>query len=369
VRILWLTKGLGRGGVERLLVGSIPYVDRSRFDVQIAYLLPWKDAFVPELEAQGVRTHCLGSGHAFGPTWVLRLRHLVRAERFDIIHTHTPYPAVGARLAFSRGAPVIVHTEHNTWSRYHWATRWVNRLTYGRNAAVIAVSGAVAESIQRPQSHATRPQVEVIVQGTDLAAVRTGDGDRTTARRALGFDTEALVVGSVGNLTPKKDHQTLLMATAVLVAELPQLRLVIIGTGPEESRLRRLASSLDLESRVSFLGSRSDVLDLLPALDVFTLSSRYEGLPIALLEAMATGIACVATSVGGVPEVITDGAEGLLVPPQDPEALAAALRKLLEDPGLRSAMGLRAAGRASTFDLAPAVQRMQEIYEDVVVAP
>ena len=146
----------------------------------------------------------------------------------------------------------------------------------------------------------------------------------------------------------------------------PRARFFLIGDGPLRGALEGQAAELGIADRVVFAGSRDDVFDLLPALDVFALSSRFEGLPIALLEAMATGIAPVTSSVGGIPEVITDGEDGLLVPPGDPAALASALDKVLNDPALRADLGRRAATRAAAFDLVGAVRRTEDVYRRVL---
>lgn len=368
-RVLWLSKGLGRGGAERLLVDSSRLVDPTRFAVDVAYLLPWKDALVGDLEREGVPTHCLRSSHPLDPTWVHRLRKLHRERRYDLIHTHMPYVALGARLALGPDAPPVVHTEHNVWERYRLPTRWANRMTYHRNAAVIAVSHAVADSIQASPmaSAATSPSVEVLQHGASLDNVRHGSGARREARARLGVARRDLVVGTVGNFTLKKDHRTLLDAIARLAGEFEQIRLVLVGTGPLEEEVRRRVDELGLTSRVLFTGMRDDVYDLLSGFDVFALSSRHEGLPIALLEGMATGLPCVVTRVGGVPEVVRDGIEGFLVEPGSPELFSVALRKLLSDGELRTTMGQAAMIRAGAFDLSEAVVRTQEIY-DLVLA-
>jgi glycosyltransferase involved in cell wall biosynthesis len=145
--------------------------------------------------------------------------------------------------------------------------------------------------------------------------------------------------------------------------------LVLVGLGPLEAELKALAAGLGVADRVLFPGSRDDVYRLLPALDVFALSSRFEGLPIALLEAMATGVAPVATTVGGIPEVITDGQNGLLVDPGDPSALAAALGRVLGDDELRAHLGAAAAVRAGDFDLVNAVRRAEDVYRAAVAHP
>jgi glycosyltransferase involved in cell wall biosynthesis len=367
-RVLWLTKGLGRGGAERLLVSAAERVDRSRFEIEVAYLLPWKDALVPDLERLSVPVHCLGASRAFDVRWISRLRRLVRHREIDLLHTHMPYAALGARTISSPRVPII-HTEHNTWETYRAATRWANRLTYSRNAAVIAVSHAVALSIRPAPSVHAWPPVHVIHHGAELSsACASTPESRSRARIALGLPPDALVVGSVGNFTSKKDYRTLLEATARAVWRHREVRLVLVGSGPLERSLIETAGSLGLADRAVFTGSREDVAELYPAFDVFALSSRNEGLPISLLEAMAAGVPCVATSVGGVPEVIDNGNEGLLVPPGDADALADALSTLLRDPDLREAAGARAAGTALRFDITEAVHRMEDVYQEALQA-
>jgi glycosyltransferase involved in cell wall biosynthesis len=369
-RVLWLTKGLGRGGAERLLVSGAKRIDRSQFEIEVAYLLPWKDALVPELERFGVRTHCLGGSRAFDARWVSRLHRFMRQGRFDLVHTHMPYVALGART-IPRDRAVIVHTEHNAWERYRFSMRWANGLTYSRNAAVIAVSHAVAASIRPLRGVRTWPPVQVIHHGAELSdfSPRT-PASRARARATLGLPEAALVIGSVGNITPKKDHKTLLEATARVARSHRGVHLALVGTGPLEHTLHDHTRILGLEDRVVFAGSRPDVPELLPAFDVFALSSRVEGLPISLLEAMATGLPSVATSVGGVPEVVTDGDEGLLVPAGEPSALADALDSLLSNAQRRKAAGARAAETARRFDIARAVRDIEKVYRDALaIAP
>jgi glycosyltransferase involved in cell wall biosynthesis len=350
-----LTKGLGRGGTERLLAGSVRHIDPTQFRVEVAYLLPWKDAFVEEIEAAGITVHCLDAPRPTSLGWIPRLRRLVEERHIDLVHTHAPLPAVAARLALRRST-TVVHTEHNLWDRYRWPTRWANAATYRRNARVMTVSEGVAGSIR------SSVPVDVVIHGIDAAAMHHGDAARAEARRRLDLPLDAPVLGTVGNFTAKKDHAGLLAAFATVVAERPTARLVLMGTGPLEDALRTRVRDLGLDDAVQFTGSRDDVFELLPAFDVFVLSSRFEGLPIALLEAMASGVAPVATRVGGIPEVITDGVDGLLVEPGDAGALATSCTKLLADDGTRRSIAGAARTRAADFDLSGAVTTIEAVY-------
>jgi glycosyltransferase involved in cell wall biosynthesis len=367
VRVLWLTKGLGRGGVERLIASSIRHFDRERFDVEVAYLLPWKDAFVEEITDAGVPVHCVGRRGWARLLWPLRLRRIAVRRRYDIVHTHMPLSAAIARLVLGRG-PRFVHTEHNVWQRHRRASRWANSLTFGRNAAVVAVSASVARSIAPLRIVARRPPVEVLLHGINLNEIRPPTVGRGAARDALGMAPGDLVIGTVGNLTRKKNQQMLLHAVAILAERVPNVRLVVVGTGPLEDHLQRLAERLGIGDRTLFTGSRRDVLELLPGFDVFCLSSQFEGLSIALVEAMATGVPCVATAVGGMPEVIDAGVSGLLVRAGATSDLADALERVLCDEALRAQLGEAGRARAASFDIGRAALRLQVLYEEMMAA-
>jgi glycosyltransferase involved in cell wall biosynthesis len=261
---------------------------------------------------------------------------------------------------------LIIHTEPNVWSGYRRMTAWANALTYRRNAAVIAVSDAVAASIRPPLPGWPMPPVDVVVHGIDQSEVQRGPAEREEGRRRLGYGGDELVVGVVASLTPKKDHRTLLSAFALVAAELPGARLVVVGGGRLDQDLRRFANEVGISGVVQFMGARTDVLQLLPGLDAIALSSHHEGLPIALVEALATGIPCVATAVGGVPEVVEHGQQGFLVEPGDVRGLAQSLLKLLSDDDLRREMATAAAQRGSELDLPSAIERTQSIYERVL---
>lgn len=236
--------------------------------------------------------------------------------------------------------------------------RWIN----GRTDAFVAPSAAVKTSILR-QGGARESDIRLIYNGLDTRRF-AAPADRAAARADLGVPPDALLVGMVGNLRPVKGHPVLLHALARLAAAMPRARLVLLGEGAEEGRLRALAATLGITERVAFAGAGHDIPRALSAMDVFALSSHSEGMSNAVIEAMAAGLPVVATSVGGNPECVAEGETGFLVPPGDDAALADRIGRLLARPEQALAMG--AAGRArcrALFDVDVMVRRTVELYD------
>ena len=363
-RVLWLIKGLARGGAERLVSVMAPRIDRTRFEVEVAYLVPDADAFVPDVEAAGIRMHCLQARRNVEPRWPASLQRLLRQGRYDIVHSHSPLAGSVARLVAPRGTRHF-YTEHNMWGVYRWPTFAANAVTYARNERVFAVSGGVAGSVARPwwARIGRMPPVEVLLHGVDVHNAPRGAEARAEARARLGISPDIPVIGNVANFSPKKDQATLLRAFATVRERIPEALLLLIGMGPLEGQLRQTVRDLGATDAVRFLGSRDDVTELLPALDVFVLSSSHEGLPISLLEAMAAGVACVCTAVGGIPEALRDGVDGRLVPPARSDVLAEALREVMLDAAQRQRLGSNSRSRVrGEFDLSRAVARLEQQY-------
>jgi glycosyltransferase involved in cell wall biosynthesis len=185
-------------------------------------------------------------------------------------------------------------------------------------------------------------------------------------RRSLGLPDDAPVVGTIGRLSEQKGHRYLLEAAPALLASRPTTRLVIVGDGDRMEALRAQAATLGVTSRVTFAGHRADVPAVLGALDVFCISSTYEGTPLALFEAMAAGKAIVSTAVDGCREVLEDAVTGLLVPPRDPAALSAALGRVLDDEGMRRRLGENARAASTRYDIRACVAAMESLYDEVL---
>jgi glycosyltransferase involved in cell wall biosynthesis len=365
IRALWLIKGLGPGGAERILALSARHRSPS-LDVKVAYLLAHKQALVPEFRAMGVELTCFRAGNGADWRWVPELRRLLAHDEVDLVHVHSPVVAVATRLALlslpAARRPKLVTTEHNVWSSHARATRFADRVTAGVDDLHIAVSRAVRDSMPKRLHDRT-----VVVQhGIDVEAVQRERAARVEMRRALDVADDELVVGTVANLRATKGYPDL-MAAAVAVAErVPAARFVAVGQGPQEESLRHLHGRSGLGDRFRFLGWRDDATRVMSAFDVFCLASHHEGLPIALMEALALGLPVVATDVGGVAELVGDGHEARLVPPRRPELLTAALIEVLEDEDRRERMAAAARARGGALDAQAAARDVEALYHDVL---
>jgi glycosyltransferase involved in cell wall biosynthesis len=362
VRVLHLIKGLGPGGAERLVTWLCD-ARATGTECEVAYLLPAKSHLVEGLEAAGVPVHLIGSPAGLrDPRWVARLVRLVRSRRPDVVHVHSPAVAAVARVALRAlpGRPVLVSTEHNVWTSFTRFTRAANAATIALGDAHLAVSREVRASM----SPAAQQRTTVVLHGIPLRSVAAARAGRSSARAELGMGDDILVM-TVANFREKKDYPTLLEAAR----QCPEhLRFVAIGQGPLEAAMHARRDELGLGERFRFLGYHPEPLRLLAAADLFVLASRYEGLPIALLEAMAVGVPPVATAVGGIPEVVTDGVDGRLVPPGRPAELARALQELAASPEARTALGRAAAQRAGDFDVARTQRTLEELYASLLAA-
>jgi glycosyltransferase involved in cell wall biosynthesis len=342
-----------------LLVSTAAAADRSAVDYEVAYLLPWKQQLVPELEALGVPTHGLAGRRGLADLrWLPRLRALARD--FDIVHVHSPAVAALARvwLRAGRHAPILVSTEHNVWSSHGRLTRIANAAT----APLDRVRWAVSDEVVRSMWPRWRAQAEVLVQGVPVSQLDARRIERPAARIAQGWSPDDVVVAIVANLRANKDYPTLFEAASIAMRAEPRLRFVSIGQGPLETELRAALATRGLDDRFVMLGYHADPCSVIVGADVFTLTSRHEGLPISLLEGMALGLAPVVTDVGGVSEVVTDGVDGLLVPPARPDLLAAAYERMAVDVSLRTRLGTAAHARASDYDIGRTARAVEARY-------
>jgi len=277
----------------------------------------------------------------------------MKKQRFDLVHCNSTKAAIIGRIAARIACvPAVFYTVHGCVLNepmprpvflLYWIFEWFTGLM---TTQFIAVSQRDRATLMRYHVAPGR-KIAVIPNGIDPGPPPLPDRQRrrTDARNALGLPLDAIVIGTIANFYPTKALDVLVHATALVTDELPDLRLVIIGDGPERPTVERLIGELALYERIVLPGQRSDGRQFLPAFDQFVLASRKEGMPLALLEAMAAGLPVIVTNVGGMPEVVDYGHAGLIIPPEDPEELAAAILDLIARPELAEELGRKARDR------------------------
>jgi glycosyltransferase involved in cell wall biosynthesis len=334
------------GGGERYLELLFDHLDRARFRGLL--ICPEPGPFVERMEKRGVETHLVHLAPLFNPLALWRLTRLLVRERVTILQTHGAranfYGRIAGRLA---GVPVIISTVHNSLKDYEVRAlrrglyAFLLRLTLPIVHRIICVSDANRRDVIE-ECPAAAAKLRTVYNGVDPSAFPS-QPDRQRVREELGI-TSGPVLVVIARLTEQKGHRYLLQTIPSLLKTWPQLCCVFVGEGELHDALHRMAIGLGVEQACRFVGVRDDIADVLAAADVVVLPSLSEGFPFVLLEALAMGCPVVASRVNGVPELIEDHTTGLLVPPRDPQALAAAIREILSDPTAASKMG--AVGRA-----------------------
>ncbi len=340
IRVLHLLVSLPVGGAEELVASIVSGLNPARFDIQAATIGP-PGVIGEELARAGYQVHSLDLNIKEDPDVkiVWRVRRFLQDLRPDILHTHLYHPNYYGRLAaLGLGLRGVVASVHNIYTRTKFHRRLWNFLLRWATDCVVAVSPEVWQDIRRYDA-VTSSRIHLLPNGVSLAALEVPES-REQAKNRLGVS--GFCLGAVGRLEGQKGHAYLLQALPAVLDEVPETTVLLAGDGRLRPELEKQARDLGLADRVKFLGTRRDMPLIYRALDVFVLPSRWEGLPLALLEAMAAGLPVVASAVGGVKGVIRDGVNGRLVPPGDPQALAAAVLELARRPRLRTEMGAAA---------------------------
>jgi glycosyltransferase involved in cell wall biosynthesis len=376
-------------GGERCLLGMLSQLDQGEYEPIV--ILPYAGPLGAQLEDIGVqveiikslrswRTRRKGVGSClyypaiipFILTTTWRLSRLILRYQVDLVHTNTTAVIDGALAARLTGIPHVWHIremlsggEHSSFCHGHRVVTAVISMFSDR---IIAVSQGVKQSLSLADC---LEKVDVIYDGLEYPKVDP-EVVQKSARQSLGVPDHVPLVGEVARLTVIKGYDIFIRAASIVKSKVPKVSFVGIGAGATSDEhyvqvLHQLVGKYGLRNEFHFVGYQVDAMQLMYGLDLFVLPSRSEAFGIAVLESMAAGKAVVATNIGGIPEIVEDGVTGLLVPPEDPEALAAAIIELLDDPERRQRMGAAGKERAlGHFTLDRYVKEIEELYAQVL---
>lgn len=361
--ILHLIETSGPGGAEKMLISMVEGLDKGKYKSIVCLL---KEGWLyTQLQKSGTETIVIPQVRTADFRWIRRVAHFIRTREVDLMHAHEfVMNTYSSLISFLTGVPCIA-TVHG---KNYYPEKW-RRIAAYRFVSKTSKMVAVSEDIKRfliDRVHIKGERITTVWNGIELSSYRPDDKIRGKMRSALGIDEQQPVIGCVGNLYPVKAHTYLLQALAVVRESFPNIRLLLIGRGKLLSTLKIESVDLDVEDNVLFLGFREDVCALLQAIDIFVLPSISEGLPLSILEAMAARRPVLATNVGGIPEAITDGETGLLVPPRDSQVLAEKILLLLENADLSRRLVESAEHSViSSFSAENMVRRYEELYKAV----
>ncbi|HEX7334841.1 MAG TPA: glycosyltransferase family 4 protein [Pyrinomonadaceae bacterium] len=385
INVVHLIETLGPGGAERLLYTNLKHFDPERVRSTVVTVYEHGTQWVEPIKALGVpviNLHCQGARDI--PKGIGRLRTWLRANRPDLVHSHLWAANVIGRIAGRlAGVPVIssIHNpdhEPQAWSdgadvslmkrrTVKAMDRWSARLGSTR---MVAVSDYVRKSAVR-DLHFPLDSIDLVYNPFDVDLMKAPvDKDRAELLHEVGLPLESQILLNVARVSPQKGLLYAVRALPEILRQYPTVHLLSVGatTDPRwTAELKREAETLGVADRFHMLGARTNVVDFLRACDIFVFPSLYEGLGIALIEAMAAGCVCVATNTGPIPEVVQDGKDGVLVPPADAKALARAVCDLLSNPARRSELGAAAKQTAfSKFQPKEQAEQLTRVYESVL---
>jgi glycosyltransferase involved in cell wall biosynthesis len=369
MRIMQVTANLGQGGGQRMMYNLTAQLRSRGFEVAAVSLYgPQGWQLEERLAKEKIPVWYLGKRRGTDLRMPSRIRDAVRFFRPDIVHTHLclhyVFPSLSGRRPLGH-----VHSDHSTLEydrrSKHWRVmRWLHRLAYRSGVVPIAVSREIAEKLARFYGV---PDCRVIPNGIPTADYCRSDTMRYTLRSELGFQKDDVLFVCVARLAYLKNHAMLLEAFSRGLSASQRAHLLLAGEGELMQPLETKVRELRLLGKVHFLGLRGDVRGVLSAADVFVLASRSEGHPLALMEAMAAGLPCVGTDVGGVPELIEDQVTGVLVKAGDCHGMAAAMVRLLDNPTERLTMAQAAKQRAQEhFSSARMTDAYVQVYEQII---
>ena len=364
-KVLHIIKSLGRGGAEMLLPETLKLHDRSQFDFHYIYFLPWKNQMVEAINDQGGKVTCLAASNNL--KLIAKYKEVIRyckVNDIDLIHCHLPWAGFMGRLVHKQTGIPVIYTEHNMQERYHIITKLLNKFSFNQQSLALGVSEDVSTSIRVN----INPEIPV---KTLLNGVNTESFIRcfksSSIREKYVIPSDAIVFGNVAVFRFQKRLVEWLQVFKRISAKNPNVYGIIVGAGPLEDEINTELERLELKSKVFFPGLQTKVKPYFNAIDIFMMSSSFEGLPIALLEAMSMECAVISTDAGGIKEVIRNDVDGLLCEVEDWEDLSNLGQILIDNPKKLDQLKIAARKRVKVaFSLQRMVKELENYYVEVM---
>lgn len=363
IKVLHIIKSLGRGGAEMLLPETLKQHNQEQFEFHYIYFLPWKNQLVESIENAGGKVTCYSAKN--NVQLILQFSNIIKyckEHQIRLIHAHLPWAGFLSRLVHSITKIPVIYTEHNLQERYHFITKYINKWTFNFQTLAIGVSNDVTQSIKK-NIHPTIVCKTVLNGVNTKSFVRLNGEERMTIRKQFGIPENAIVVGTTAVFRFQKRLDKWMEIMHAAIDKNPNIYGIVIGAGVLEDEIRAKHTELNLESNVFFAGLQAHVKPYYEAMDIFMMCSSFEGLPIALLEAMSMNCAIVSTNAGGIKEVLRHEIDGLMVDVDDWKELSALIVALAENPAKMAHLQSKARSRVeNSFSLGAMVQELETLY-------
>jgi L-malate glycosyltransferase len=368
IKVLEIIKSLGRGGAEMLLSETLRLHDQSKFEFHYMYFLPWKNQLAGSLESNGGKVVCMKAKNNIQlllQAW--KVSRYIKENDIKLIHAHLPWAGILSRLVGRMTGIPVLYTEHNKQERYHFLTRHFNLSTMHMSSLVIPVSGDVEESIKRFKP-ALKIPLKTVLNGVNIQHFQPSISGRQEIKDRLQIPNDATVITTIAVFRFQKRLDLWLEIAKQILTKEKNVHFIIVGDGPLKEKLNEKIDELNLKESVHMVGLQTEVRPYLAASDIYMMTSIFEGLPIALLEAMAFGLPVITTSAGGIKEVIDHGQDGLLCAVDNWEELVNFALRLIRDKHERLTLGLNARTRISQhFSMETMVNKLEELYSHYAV--
>lgn len=354
-----------------LIPETISQHSREAYEFHCIYFLPWKDQMVESIRAVGGKVQCIPASNNLKILWSARgIAAYINQHQIQILHCHLPWAGIVGRIAGKLAGVPVVYTEHNKWERYHKLTFALNKATFGWQNLAIAVSKDVEQSIRKYHQQ-SRPQIITVLNGVNTQKFQRNPQDAAFMRLSaeLGWYAQPhFIIGTVSVFRVQKRLTTWLEVARRVHQKHPDTRFLIVGDGPLRQEVDAFIAKHQMQDYVHLAGLQTDVQPYFNLMQVFMMASEFEGLPIALLEAMSMGCIPVCTKAGGIGEVVRDGVEGKLVEVSQPLALVSALNELLATTDHERSKLVEAARRRveEAFSLGTMVNQLEDWYEKMI---
>lgn len=406
IKILHLIKSLGRGGAEKLIPETALVHDQDHFEFHCLYFYHQENNIVDELEDAGIQVHLIPSGNLGLFFQVNKVKSFAKELGIDIIHAHLPWAGIMARFVGNRLNIPIVYTEHNTWDRYNKVSYWGNRMSFKNQDIAIAVSNEVALSMQLnsiidPYRRGGRMKIKVIQNGVNTEVFRRSTSLRrsvvaganemsegistsdnpapipplkggagaiyTDLKNNLQIPAEAKVIGIVAVFRDQKRLWVWVDLALQILQKCPETHFLLVGDGEWRTRLELQIEQSGASANFHLVGVQKQVIPYLSIMDIYLSSSEFEGLPIAMLEAMSCEVPVVATRAGGIGEVVQHGVQGFLSEIEEYEELVDYCVQLINDDELHKSMSLASRERVvAHFSMNKMVEELEAVYYSVI---